>query len=427
MALPAKCCRRSMQRDSTGEQVLILAPVGQDARLIAELLAGHGFQTQICHSLGECCAGLNSGACELVLTEEALELGSISELLQALETQPPWSELPVIILTTGGETRLARLRELTATAAGSVILLERPIGAATLVRSVEVAMNSRRRQYQVRDLLEEQRRAQLELRQAHEQLADRARQLETLVELRTAKLAESNEQLRREIAEREQAELTREALRRKLLRAQEDEQRRIARELHDQMGQNLTALNLGLKSLLDAKPRTDLRKRVQHLQELATQTARDLHRVAVELRPPALDDLGLVKGIRALAETWSMRCRIAVDFEAAQYEPGDISSDVETTIYRVIQEALNNVAKHSGATRVGLVLSRTSDHVQAIIEDNGRGFDTSKAFAAASPNGHLGLLGIQERVGTVGGTLKLESTPARGATLIVRVPIPKNR
>jgi signal transduction histidine kinase len=296
-------------------------------------------------------------------------------------------------------------------------MLERPIGTATLIRSLEVALNSRRRQYQVRDLLEEQRRNEHELRQAHEQLADRAKQLETLVESRTAKLAESNKKLRREMAERE-------ALRRKLLDAQEEERRRIARELHDQLGQNLTALNVGLKSLLDRQSRSGLGSRVQHLQELATQTARDLHRVAVELRPAALDDLGLVKAIRALTETWSTRYGIDVDFEAGQYQPAGISSEIETILYRIIQEALNNVAKHSGATRVALVLRHAADHVHAIIEDDGRGFDAR--VASQSGNGsRLGLLGIQERLGMVGGNFMVESAHERGATLLVRIPIPK--
>jgi signal transduction histidine kinase len=281
-----------------------------------------------------------------------------------------------------------------------------------------VALNSRLRQYQVRDLLEEQRRNEHELRQAHGQLADRAKQLQTLVESRTAKLAESNEQLRREMAERE-------ALRRKLLHAQEEERRRIARELHDQMGQNLTALNVGLKSLLDSQSRSGLGSRVQRLQELATQTARDLHRVALELRPAALDDLGLVKAIRALTETWSTRYGIEVDFEAGQYQPAGISSEIETILYRIIQEALNNVAKHSGATRVALVLRRTAGHVHAIVEDDGRGFDPGVASQSGNGSGHLGLLGIQERLGMVGGNFKVESAPERGATLLVRIPIPK--
>ena len=407
-----------MQKNNSEERVLITAPVGRDAHAIAELLGQHGFQAEVCGSLTDCCSQIQSGAGALVLTEEALELGSSSELLETLAAQPRWSELPVIILTSGGESRLAGLLKIAAEAAGSITLLERPLGTTTLVRSLEVALSSRRRQYQVRDFLEEQRRTERELREAHEQLGDRAKQLENLVESRTAKLAESNEQLRREMAEREQ-------LRRKLLSAQEEERRRIARELHDQMGQNLTALSFGLKSLLDNNVRSSrLRGQVQPLQELATQTARDLHRVALQLRPAALDDLGLVKAIRALTETWSTRCRIDVDLEAGQYDPLGISSEIETTLYRIIQEALNNVAKHSGATRVALVLRRTADHVHAIIEDDGRGFDPRVASPSANGSGRLGLLGIQERLGVVGGSLKLESAPECGATLIVRIPIP---
>ena len=545
-----------MEKNNSKDRVLIIAPVGRDAQGMAELLVGHGFEAQICGSLAECATHIQSGAGALILTEEALELASLSHLFEALAAQPSWSELPLIILTTGGESRLARLLELAAEAAGSVTLLERPVGTTTLIRSLEVALNSRRRQYQVRDFLEEQHRKQCELeqaqdslqrakqfddavmenmgeglytvdsqgsvtfmnpaaeqlfgwtfgelrgrniheavhykhpdgspfpveecrnlqvlrlgktltahedcfirkdgtffdviysssplredgnitglvvvfrdvtarkqaeealRQAHEQLADRAKQLQTLVELRTAKLAKSNERLRHEMDERE-------ALRRKLLHAQEEERRRIARELHDQMGQNLTALNVGLKSLLDGQSRSGLGSRVQHLQELATQTARDLHRVAVELRPAALDDLGLVKAIRALIETWSTRYRIDVDFEAGQYKAAGISSEIETTLYRIIQEALNNVAKHSGATRVALVLRRTEEQVQAIIEDDGRGFDARVTSQSGNGSGRLGLLGIQERLGIVGGDFKIESAPKRGATLFVRIPIPK--
>jgi signal transduction histidine kinase len=407
-----------MEKNSLEERVFIVAPVGQDAHVMAELLARRGFETQICDSLKECCAQMKSGAGAFVITEEALELGSSSEFFETLGAQPPWSELPLIILTSGGEFRSARLLELVTEAAGSVTLLERPIATTTLIRSLEVALNSRLRQYQVRDLLEEQRRNQHELQQAHEQLADRAKQLETLVESRTAKLAEANEQLRREMAERE-------ALRRKLLHAQEEERRRIARELHDQMGQNLTALNVGLKSLVGRQSGSGLGSRVQRLQELATQTARDLHRVAVELRPAALDDLGLVKAIRALIETWSTRYRIPVDFEAGQYKAADILPEIETILYRAIQEALNNVAKHSGATHVALVLRRTEGQVQAIIEDDGRGFDARGAAQSGNGSGRLGLLGIQERLGIVGGDFKVESAPERGATLLIRIPIRK--
>ena len=231
-----------MKENNASERVLILAPIGRDASVMAELLTRRKFETHICGSLADCCVQINSSAGALVLTEEALEVANVSELLQALRTQPQWAELPVIVLTTGGESRLFRLLELARQAAGSVTLLERPIETRTLLRSLEVALASRRRQYQVRDLLEEQRYNHILLRMANEQLADRARQLEGLVELRTAKLTQSNKQLKLEMTERQRAEADRDVLHRQLLAAQEEERRRIACELHDQMGQNLTAL-----------------------------------------------------------------------------------------------------------------------------------------------------------------------------------------
>lgn len=413
----------SKDRDA---RVLVMAPVGQDARAIVQLLTNRGLSARICTGAAQCCAEITAGAGAVLLTEEALEMDQGLDVVDALKVQPAWSELPLIILTTGGDTRMIRLLELAAKAAGTVTLLERPVSAITLLRSVEVALNSRRRQYQIRDLLEEQRRSQGELRDAHEQLADRARQLEALVQERTAKLVETNEQLRREMNERERAEASREALRRQLLNAQEEERRRIARELHDQMGQNLTVLNLGLKSLYDAAP-DKFQDVVLPLQELAAQTARDLHRVALELRPSTLDELGLVKAVRHLADTWSAHSRIDVEVECSQYAPTGISAEAETTLYRIIQEALNNVAKHSGAKRASIILHRTADQAQAIVEDDGCGFDPTKPRSATDHDGGLGLGGIQERVSFMGGSLNIESAPNQGTTLIVRIPIPKTK
>ncbi|MGB9156578.1 MAG: hypothetical protein WCB20_08815, partial [Chthoniobacterales bacterium] len=152
-----------MQNNDRELRVLVMAPLGQDARAIAELLTSRGLPTRICNGEAECCAEINAGAGAVLLTEEALETGRGGDVLGALKMQPQWSELPLIILTTGGEPRLNRLLELAANAAGTVTLLERPISSITLLRSVEVALRSRRRQFQVRDLLEGQHRAQREL------------------------------------------------------------------------------------------------------------------------------------------------------------------------------------------------------------------------------------------------------------------------
>lgn len=137
------------------ERILILAPIGRDGPAMAGLLAGHGFTTEVCEGSADLRARIKDGTGALLLTEEALELAALPELLRQLETQPSWSELPVIILIHGGESRLALLLDTIASAAGGITVLERPIGTATLVRAVEVAIRSRRRQYQVRDLLAE--------------------------------------------------------------------------------------------------------------------------------------------------------------------------------------------------------------------------------------------------------------------------------
>ena len=134
--------------------MLILAPAGRDAPAMASLLAAHGFLAEICHGAVECARAIAENAGVLLLTEEALELPQISDLLETLRNQPAWSELPLILLTSGGESRVATLLDLVATAAGTLTLLERPMRTATLWHSVEVALRSRRRQYQVRGLIE---------------------------------------------------------------------------------------------------------------------------------------------------------------------------------------------------------------------------------------------------------------------------------
>lgn len=141
-----------MPASNNEERVVIIAPVGQDAEAMATLLSAEGYQTEIAASLADVGQKLLEAG-TLVLTEEALELEQVSAFLEILKSQPPWSELPLIILTTGGESHLVKLLELIAEAAGSLTLLERPMGAATLSRSVQGALRSRRRQYQVRDLL----------------------------------------------------------------------------------------------------------------------------------------------------------------------------------------------------------------------------------------------------------------------------------
>jgi signal transduction histidine kinase/ActR/RegA family two-component response regulator len=150
--------------------VLIVAPVGRDAAAIVELLQAKGHHTQVCSGLGDAAREVEVGAAALLVTEESLSQEHVGLLLEQLNEQPAWSELPVIILTTGGPARSGEPVNVLATAAGSVTLLERPLRTATLLRTIEVAMRSRRRQYQVRDLLEAQLAREDALRNSEERL-----------------------------------------------------------------------------------------------------------------------------------------------------------------------------------------------------------------------------------------------------------------
>ncbi|MDB6055686.1 MAG: putative Histidine kinase [Verrucomicrobiales bacterium] len=160
-----------MKGSESSELVLIMAPVGQDAAAMRGLLSQEGFKGKVCDSAVECAEKVKSGAGGLLITEEALELPGIGEVMEALKAQPAWSEMPLIILTSGGESRLIKLLRMTVEAAKSVTLLERPIGATTLLRAVEGALRSRTRQYLMRDLLNE-------LQKKNEQLGDAKAKLE---------------------------------------------------------------------------------------------------------------------------------------------------------------------------------------------------------------------------------------------------------
>jgi PAS domain S-box-containing protein len=258
-------------------------------------------------------------------------------------------------------------------------------------------------------------------RSAEEGLREARVQLEQRVEERTRELAQVNEALRAEVAEHGRAEAARQVLLQQLATAQEEERHRIARELHDEMGQHLTAFSLGLKSIRDATPETSpAHKSLQNLQDLADLMGKQVHRLALELRPTALDDLGLYLALVNYVEVWSENSGTAVDFQSTGLQAERLPSPLETALYRVVQEALTNILKHARARRVSLILHRSPDQVSAVIEDDGHGFDTEAGLRAA---GRLGLLGMQERLALVGGTLTVESTPANGTTVFARIPL----
>jgi signal transduction histidine kinase len=222
--------------------------------------------------------------------------------------------------------------------------------------------------------------------------------------------------LRASIAVDLSARVARDALRR-VVEGQELERRRLARELHDETGQALTSILLGLRAAEDAREPEETGRALADLRELVVATLQDVRRLAVQLRPAALDDFGLVPALERLTQTFSEASGVRVDLEARIGETR-LPPDVETTLYRLVQEALTNVVKHAGAASVSILLVRRDGMVTLVIEDDGRGFDAAEARGDG-----LGLVGMRERVALHDGRFTLESTPDGGTTLAVDVPL----
>jgi len=203
----------------------------------------------------------------------------------------------------------------------------------------------------------------------------------------------------------------------RVVAAQEHERKRLARELHDETGQALTSILLGLKPLEQAVSGDEALAAIASVRDLVVSTLQDVRRLAVELRPSALDDFGLVPAVERLVDTFRDQSGMRVDLET---NLGDdrLSADAETTIYRIVQEALTNIVKHADATRVSVLLTRRDGLVAAVIEDDGRGFDPE----ALGDEG-LGIVGMRERLGLVGGRLRIESAGGSGTSLVAEVPL----
>lgn len=210
-------------------------------------------------------------------------------------------------------------------------------------------------------------------------------------------------------------EQARSKLLKKVLSAQEEERGRISRELHDEVGQALTGLIVGMGAL-EASGQAE-QKHLRRLRNLAAQTLESVRGLSRDLRPAVLDDIGLVAALRRYTEDFAALHSIKGSLEVIGDETVRLNAAVETTLYRVVQEALTNVARHSGARHFGVVLDLRGPVIRAIVEDDGCGFD------AASARSGVGLVGMAERVQLVGGQITVESSLGGGATIFVSVPL----
>jgi len=246
--------------------------------------------------------------------------------------------------------------------------------------------------------------------QAEEVLQHSYDELELRVQERTAELQHLST-LRQELLQR-------------LVTAQEDERRHIARELHDSLGQYLSALTLGLAQVqmaADCPP--DVLSHLARLQAITSEIDAELDRLTIELHPPALDDLGLNDALARYAQEWNAMRGIPVEVVAIGFDAARLPLAVESAAYRIVQEALTNVHKHAQADHVSVIATRGSAELRVIVEDDGVGFDPETVRWGQHGRRQLGLVGMTERAALAGGAITVESEPGGGTTIYLHFPL----
>jgi signal transduction histidine kinase len=374
--------------------VLVLAPFGKDSVLIENVLQQSGVQVRVANTALDLVAVIPDRAGAAIVAEEALAEEHMPELARKLEAQPTWSDFPMIVLTGGGVSTAATEFAVRARAPlGNVTLLERPLRAATMISAVRSALSARRRQYEIRNHLQERERAEQALRSARDAL-------ESIVEERTAALRRLSAQL---------------------LRVQDDERRRIARELHDSLGQYLAAAKINLDTM--ALSRDDVDDCFREVQGIIDRAISETRTLSHLLHPPLLDATGFASAASWYVQGYAKRSGIEASLQLPD-DLGRLSVTVETALFRIMQEALTNVHRHSGSPRVDITLTADERTAALTVRDYGKGIPEPvlSGFRKSGINVGVGLAGIRERVKELGGSFEIQGSGG-GTTLKVSIPV----
>ncbi len=376
------------------------APFGKDTEILTEIVSSEGLGVTHCVSLNEMAQKVSERTDFVLLTEEALVSTSLQAIQRTLRKQEPWSDIPIILLASAGPTPSRWTTGFVSKLAddANISILERPVRVPTIISVLRTAKRARNRQRQIQGLLLQEKQSAAKLRTARDELEQR-------VEERTAAA--------RQLSAR-------------LLQMQDEERRRIARELHDSAGQMVAALTMNIDQIKAVGGATSEQARLLADSDAVLRSLnRELRTMSHLLHPPLLDEMGLSSALGWYVDGFAKRSGILTTLELAS-DFGRVNSDLEIAVFRLVQECLTNVHRHSGSSKAVVRLKRSRQAVMLEIEDEGHGIAPEKrsVLLGSGPVG-VGLRGMRERVLQLGGTLHIDSEDG-GTTIRAVFPIAKS-
>jgi signal transduction histidine kinase len=371
--------------------ILIVDDTPATLKMLVEYLEHHGFGTRMARSGEKALKRVLYDPPDLILLDVLMPGLDGFETCRRLKAKESTRDIPVIFMTalTRTEDKVKGFE------VGAVDYVTKPLDQEEVLARITTHLR-----HQGLTLSLQEKNRQLE----HSNRIEKSRLLEAVREQR--------EQLR--------------ALNNRLTAVQEEKQKQLARELHDELGQALTAISMNLTAIEEELPadcEPNIGKRLQDAILLTDQTLELVRKLSLDLRPLMLDELGLVPALRSYVKQYARRVDTKINFECVGLEQR-LSSDIETALFRIVQEALTNVARHANASQIHLHLRRKASSIITVIEDDGQGFDVADEVNRSREvlGGGTGILGMRERVALLGGYFNIQSTPGEGTALSIEIP-----